>query len=225
MGCRRNPTVHWLSLPLPIAKPSSWHVPAPEEPARLGGVRAAPPARLETRGVHVSAARVGEPRGHLAVPHQAPGLWLLVSLGATAGQAQAHCWAAEMTLPAEWPHPCPLLGPWWGVRRHWSWEHVCGKRLREQGPSPQGHRARLARVGGRGGIPQKLTCIGGFTLGLLPLPLSKQDRAGTSQRNRASSTPHRHGVQAAGQAGPEAASLHSPPQLQGRSGGSSRGGS
>lgn len=34
-----------------------------------------------------------------------------------------------------------------------------------RGPSPQGHRARLARVGGRGGIPQKLTCIGGVHSG------------------------------------------------------------
>lgn len=73
-----------------------------------------------------------------------------------------------MTLPAEWPHPCPLLDPWWGVRHHWSWEPVCGKQLREQGAITQGHRDRLARVGGRGNLDW------GFTLHLLPLPLNVQ---------------------------------------------------
>lgn len=119
MGCRRNPTYTGSVPPslLQSSLPSSWHVPAPEEPASLGGVRAAPPARLETQGVHVSAARVGEPRGHLAVPHQAPGSGCWSAWGHR-WPGSGTRWAAEMTLPAEWPHPCPLLGPWWGVRRH-----------------------------------------------------------------------------------------------------------
>lgn len=106
-----------------------------------------------------------------------------------------------------------------------------------RGPPPQGSRARLARAGGRGGIPQNLTLNGGFTLGLVPLPLTVQTGScgdfseeqsrpkgpGSSVWSPDSSAHHRRGVQAAGQAGPEAASLHSAPQLQGRSGDSSQG--
>lgn len=105
MGRRRNPTLHLAQSPPPHCKAEQLARSSAKEPARPGGVRAAPPARLEPRGMPVSAARVGEPRGHRAVPRQVPGLWLLVSLGATAGPAQAHCWAAEMALPTEWPHP------------------------------------------------------------------------------------------------------------------------